>query len=98
VIFSVAFWRLRIRVTNFFGFSAALLLMLNNTTFAADVDYVVQLASCAAKPCLQVSVSFVSGIDGETTVRLPGDYAGSVGADLGVRELRARGCVVGERR
>ncbi len=91
MICSSGFWRRHIRVSTICSFSALLLVLLNNTTFAADVDYVVQQARCAAKPCLHISVSFTSSGDGETLVRLPGDYAGSVGAELGVRELRAIG-------
>lgn len=69
--------------------AAVLALILGSEPRAADVDYVVQQASCAEKPCLHVTLSFVSAPDGITRLRLPGDYAGSSGAASALKVLQA---------
>lgn len=60
-------------------------------SYAADIDYVIQQANCEAKPCLHVTLSFVSAPDGVTRLRLPGDYAGTSGAASRLSALRTDG-------
>lgn len=58
---------------------------------AADIEYTLRQATCDSRPCLHVELTFANDRQTSTRLRLPSDYAGSTGAALAVRELRASG-------